>query len=348
MTAQNAEDPITWGEALLQESEWYKSTEAIRIADNVLLYQHESGGWPKNIDMAKKLSEQKKQLIRTNKSLTNSSLNDITIDNGATISQIKYLAKVYTATERERFKNGVLKGIDYLLQAQYNNGGWPQYYPIRNGYYEHITFNDGAMIGAMQLLRDVANEEKSYSFVDADRKEKSTKAIEKGLDIILKTQVEVDGKLTTWCAQYDRETLEPAAARTYELISLSGSESVGIVYYLMGIEEPDSVIINAINSAVVWFDKVKLTDVRIIEVEKPDLPKGFDRVVGFDPTGESPLWARFYEIGTNYPMFVDREGTVHYALSEIPYERRVGYSWLGNYAEELLEKDYPKWLDRIQ
>ena len=45
---------MTWAQCLQQPRAWYKTEDAIRIADNVLLYQRESGGWPKNIDMAAK------------------------------------------------------------------------------------------------------------------------------------------------------------------------------------------------------------------------------------------------------------------------------------------------------
>ena len=187
-----------------------------------------------------------------------------------------------------------------------------------------------------------------YSFVDEARRQQAADAINRGLRVILDTQVEVDGELTVWCAQYDPVTLRPAKARSYELISLSGSESVGIVNYLMEIDNPSPEVITAVKSAVAWFDKVKITDVRIVDVDRPELSEGYDQVIGFDPTGESLLWARFYEIGTNYPMFVDREGTVHAAFSELPYERRINYLWLGDWAQNLLEKDYPNWLSRIQ
>ena len=348
VVAQTSDSTIRWADAQLQSSSWYEGREAVRIADNVLMYQHESGGWPKNLDMASRLSEKEKERIKEEKKSEDSSLNEITIDNGATVAQIRYLVKVYAATEQDRFKEGVLKGLDYLLEAQYDNGGWPQFYPLRDGYYENITYNDGAMIRVMDTLRNVAKGESLYSFVDEARRQQAADAINRGLRVILDTQVEVDGELTVWCAQYDPVTLRPAKARSYELISLSGSESVGIVNYLMEIDNPSPEVITAVKSAVAWFDKVKITDVRIVDVDRPELSEGYDQVIGFDPTGESLLWARFYEIGTNYPMFVDREGTVHAAFSELPYERRINYLWLGDWAQNLLEKDYPNWLSRIQ
>ena len=336
---------IKWREALNQDEEWYAGDEAIRIADNVLIYQHETGGWPKNNEMAEMMDKNSIKTILKAKKDHNDDLGRPTIDNKATYSQMRFLARVFTKTEKSRFKKGFLKGVDYLLEAQYDNDGWPQFYPIRKGYYENITFNDGAMMGVLELFRDIANGK--YEFVDSPRVSSVQKAIDKGLEVILKTQIKVDGKLTAWCAQYDPGTLQPANARAYELVSISGSESVQILKYLMKIDNPDAEIIKAVTSGVEWFENVKITTVRLIKKENPELPKGYDLLVGFDPKGAKPLWARFYEIETNYPMFVDRDGIVEYALSEIDYERRVGYSWLGSWADGLLTKDYPKWSKKI-
>lgn len=333
---------ITWRRAMSQPDEWYRSAEAIRIADNVLLYQNNNGGWSKNIDMARELSEAEMKVLKKEKSQKTGT----TIDNGATHTQLNYLAKVYKATGHERFRDAFLKGVDFLLEAQYENGGWPQFYPIRKGYYENITFNDNAMIGAMRLLWGIARNEDLFSFVDEERKQKAAVAIEKGLDIILKTQIEVDGKLTAWCAQHDKDTLLPAKARAYELPSLSGGESVGIVKYLMEVENPDERVILAVKSAIAWFEEVKIEGQRVERKKDPALPKGFDLVVVDDPEA-GPLWARFYELGTNQPIFVGRDGVVKYRLEEIEYERRVGYSYLRNYAEDLLKEDYPQWLQKL-
>ena len=59
-----------------------------------------------------------------------------------------------------------------------------------------------------------------------------------------------------------------------------------------------------------------------------------------------PIWARFYEIGTNRPIFCDRDGVAKHSLGEIGYERRNGYAWLGYWPRALLEQDYPAWKER--
>jgi PelA/Pel-15E family pectate lyase len=272
---------------------------------------------------------------------------DSTIDNSATFTQLAFLAKVYSEQRLERHRASFLKGFDYLLKAQYDNGGWPQFYPDLSGYYKHITYNDDAMIGVMKLLRDVAADKKDFAFVDQERRRRAATAVQKGIECILKTQVLVAGKRTVWCAQHDEVTLEPAKARAYELVSLSGGESVGIVRFLMSIDKPSPRIVESIKSAVEWFERSKLTGIKL--VHRPDKSKlrGFDRVVVSDPTA-GPLWARFYEIGSNRPIFVGRDGVIRYNVAEIEDERRNGYAWYVESPTSLLEDEYPKWLKKHQ
>lgn len=341
LKSQSARD-VSWGQVLDQDVSWYGSKQAVFIAENILLHQKENGGWYKNIDMSEHLTDAEKESLIAEKS----DILGTTLDNDAGFIQIEYLAKVYRETAAEDYKNAALAGIDYLLEAQYENGGWPQYYPLRQGYYTHITFNDGAMIQAMSLLLSVAEKDPLYAFAGKSRRKEARKAIDKGLEVILHSQIRVNGQLTAWCAQVDAKDLSPVQARAYELPSISGSESVGIVQYLMQIEDPNKEVIEAIESAVRWFEEVKLENIRLERVENPDLPRGFDRIVVTDKNAE-PLWARFYEIGTNRPIFVGRDSEVRYALHEIEHERRIGYSYLGPYAKELLDRDYPNWKERL-
>jgi len=334
--------PIKWKDSLKQKPEWYASDEALRIADNVLLYQHDTGGWSKNIDMARALSEQDKAAILKLKPQFDSN-----IDNGATYAQLAYLARVYAGVKLDRYKRAFLEGVDYLLKAQQANGGWPQYYPPRKGYYNHITFNDDAMVGVMNLLRDIAQKKSAYAFVDEDRRNRSEKAVMKGIELILKTQVVVDGKLTVWGAQHDEVTLAPAPARAYEPASLTGSESVGIVRFLMEINHPDDRVTKAIESAIAWFEKSKLIGIKWEQKPDSSKPGGFDRVVVKDPNA-GPIWARFYEIKTNRPIFIGRDSQIKYDVREIEAERRNGYSWYVDKPAKLLSREYPAWQQKLR
>jgi PelA/Pel-15E family pectate lyase len=265
-----------------------------------------------------------------------------TIDNGATTSQVVFLSRVFAAQGGAAYRASIERGLDYMLAAQYPNGGWPQYFPVIPGYYTHITFNDDAMVDVLEILRDVAQAKTQYSWVDETRRAKAAAAVQKGIECILRCQVVVDGKKTVWCAQHDEETFAPAPARKFEPVSLSGGESVGIVRFLMELERPSAEVSSAIQGAIVWFAANKITGIRWNWVAAPDQPNGRDHVVVADPAAP-PLWARFYEIGTNRPIFTGRDAIVRYHLSEIEHERRTGYSWYIESPRRLLDQDYPKW-----
>jgi hypothetical protein len=96
--ANQAVGTIAWVDAQNKADEWYGSAEALRIADNVVLYQRDSGGWPKNIDMGKPFDEAERSVLLAQKKET-----DSTIDNGATYTQLSFLARV----RRVRWKKGL-------------------------------------------------------------------------------------------------------------------------------------------------------------------------------------------------------------------------------------------------
>src|SRR6185436_12090411 len=142
-------------------------------------------------------------------------------------------------------KEAFNKGMDYLLSSQYENGGFPQYYPLKKGYYTHITFNDDAMIGVLRVLREIARMADDYKFVDEPRRVRAEAAVSKAIPLILKLQVVIDNNKTVWVQQYDENTLQPAWARKFEPPCLTAGESVGIVRFLMA-EKPTPEIREAI------------------------------------------------------------------------------------------------------
>jgi len=321
--------------------------ELVRVGENMLLYHRDLGGWPKNIDMARPLSDAEKDQLRAEKGR-----NDATLDNGATHSQLRHLAKAYTATKQERFKAAFLKGLDYILTAQQPNGGWPQ---SKGGthYAALITFNDGAMIGAMTVLRDVAEAKPDYAFVDEARRQQAAEAVQRGIDCILACQIVIDGQPTVWCQQHDPKTFEPCGARGFEPPALCSAESVGIVEFLMQIDEPGPEIIDAIQGAVSWYEQVKILGKQRVWTTAAD---GEPDDVIIDNPDAPPQWARFYYCGVlggwtlavdgpaiNQPIFADGAGLVYDNMAAISRERRTGYSWLGPYANDLLDRSYPAW-----
>jgi PelA/Pel-15E family pectate lyase len=329
--------PIAWSRCLDQPAAWYASDEAVRIADLVRLYQRTTGGWPKNTDMARPLDTAEQRQVEAAKNDA-----DSTIDNDATTTQLRFLALAYSGASVGRFRAAFDEGLDYVLAAQYPNGGWPQFYPLRSDYSRRITFNDDAMVHVMEVLRDAAAGRAPYAFVDSARRARAAEAVLRGVKVILASQIRVHGRLTAWCAQHDEVTLEPRQARTYEHPSFSGRESVGIASFLMSIPNPDAAVVAAVDAAVAWLRGVRLEGLRVEGRPDASLPGGVDRVVVKDRAA-APIWARFYEIGTNRPIFSGRDSVIRYDMAEIEHERRVNCSWYGSWPAALLDTEYSAW-----
>lgn len=304
-------------------------------ADKMLVYQLGNGGWPKqledksvvNYDLA--LTRELKDKIKATTDL------HATFDNKATSREVVYLIKAYKKTQNKNYLKAAEKGLDYILEAQYANGGWPQYYPDRASYRSQITYNDDAMINVLNILQDVATQTNDFDKVSPAYIEKAKTAVNKGLSCILKTQVKQKGKLAIWAAQYDKDSMLPEKARAFEPASLSTSESVSIIRFLMRFKNPSDEIKNSILGAVNWFSEYKISGYR------------FDRekaVSGLIADKNTIVWARFYDLEKNIPIFGDRDNTVKFKLEELSPERRNGYAWYGNWGQKLIEKDYPKWL----
>jgi len=319
----------------------YPESEYTKIADNILYFQRDNGGWPKNYDMRAVLTpEQINDVVKTK------SILHTTFDNSTTYTHIYYLAQVYTLTKIEKYKDACLKGIDFILKAQFSNGGWPQYFPLEKGYSRHITFNDGAYMGIMDMLGKIVDNDANFTFVDSKTKTKVASAYQKGIDCILKTQIIDQGKLTAWCQQHDEVTLLPAWARKFEPPSICNGESAEIVLFLMNIDNPDEKIIKSIQAAVKWFEVSKIYNTRIETFDAPQFESKYktvtnDRRVVIDSTAPS-IWTRYYELNTERPLFCDRDSKYLYSMAEVSRERRSGYSWY-TYNPEAALKKYPQW-----
>lgn len=324
-----------------KERKTYPATAIEAIANNILLYQKDNGGWPKNYDMQAILTKEQKDSLANARWETNT-----TFDNGATYPQIVYLAKANSRFPNPAYQKAVIRGLDFILTAQYNNGGWPQYYPLEKNYSRHITFNDGAMMGIMKLLKGIADSKPEYAFIETGKKQKLVKAYQKGIDCILKMQINDGGKPTAWCQQHDERTLEPAWARKFEPPSICNGESSEIVLFLMSISHPSAAVIQSIKDAVAWFESSKITDTRVETIDAPLLQTNYtvsthDRIVVNSP-GAPPIWTRYYELKTHRPIFCNRDSRIVYSLAEVERERRDGYGWYTYEPQKVLAR-YAAW-----
>lgn len=332
---------------LQRDAAWYASDEAKHIADIVVTFQTPSGGWSKNLDFSNHEREPGEEFAPENTSRFIDrngfdGFNDHrwsyvgTIDNNATTTPLRFLAKVITAnTSNRSYKESFERGMDYLLAAQNPNGGWPQVWPLQGDYHDAITYNDGAMVNVLRLLQDVAKGQNEFAFTSRSLRKRANASIARGIDCLLATQVIENGQRTVWCQQHDALTLQPASARNYEMRSLCSGESAGILSFLMEQHEPDTNIVAAVRGAAAWLEKTQIRDVAY----RPVGNEGRKLVAS---PGSGPLWARYYEIGTQNPIFGDRDKSIHDALDEISRERRDGYAWFSDGPSEAL-KQFAKW-----
>ncbi len=335
--------------SLRQSAEWYGQPEALRIADIVVSFQTPAGGWSKGVDNTKHRRAPGGQfygdlsVMRLGKSddapPTISEWNyNGTFDNSAMTTQLRYLAKVSGTVEAKRgqpYRAAFMRGMDYIFAAHYPNGGWPQVWPLQGGYNDAITYNDDAMLNTIQLLSEVAKGESEFSFVPKPTRERAAKSVQRGIECILKSQIVVKGRRTVWCQQHDALTLEPTSARNYEMPSQCDSESARLMMFLMRLPDPDTKIITSIHAAAAWFEKTKLLGVEckvLGEEGKKLIPS----------PGAGPIWARYYEIGSDRPIFGDRDKTIHDDMNDLSKERRNGYGWFNDTPQQALE-EYALW-----
>ncbi|MBU5593925.1 pectate lyase [Amphibacillus sp. MSJ-3] len=305
--------------------------KSIEQADNLLTWQMDHGGWAKNKsdnDYTRPWDGKER------KSESYSFIHDTeagTIDNDATVDEILFLALMYKETGKEEYKEASLRGIHYILESQYDTGGFPQVYPLVGGYPDAVTFNDNAMVRVLNALTLIS--EKKYPFnsdlVSDDLIDQVNQSLDAALEYILNAQIEVDGRLTAWGQQHDPVTYEPVLGRAYELPSITANESIGIVKYLMSLPDQSPEVKTAIKSALDWYEEVKVEGVKYISGD-PENQYFYD-----DP--DSTMWYRYYEIGTNKPIFSGRDGVKKYDLMEVEEERRNGYQWAGDYGSKTIE-----------
>ena len=310
-----------------RDAAWYISAEARRIADTIVSFQTPAGGWDKNQDRA--------GLPRARGQGWGSAG---TIDNGATTSELRFLARVQQALpghEGEAYRAAFLKGLRYLLEAQYPNGGWPQIYPLEGGYHDAVTYNDDALVNVATLLADVGAGEEAYAFMPGALAADAKQAVDRAVALIVRTQVVAGGQRTGWGQQHDALTLVPVGARNFEPASLSSSESAALLAFLMKVSAPPPEVVRTVHEGAAWLEARALRDV---EWSGPG-PEG--RQLRPKP-GAGPIWARFYDIPTMRPIFGDRDRTIHDDANELSIERRNGYSWFGTAPARALDL-YRSW-----
>jgi PelA/Pel-15E family pectate lyase len=336
---------------LNRDAAWYGSGEARHVADVIVSFQTPAGGWSKNLDMSG-APRARGQSYATDNLSKHPSTDDFdrsrdphwnyvgTLDNDATNTELHFLALVSGATPGaagEPYRASFLRGIRYLLAAQFPNGGWPQVWPLEGGYHDAITFNDNAVTESAETLTAVAEGAGNYSFVPTVLRLNAKMAADHALDCILAAQVMVKGKRTVWAQQHDALTLAPVAARNYEPAALSSGESADLLVYLMQLSHPSPAVIAAINAGVVWLNTTAIRGQEWVGGRGTSGGRHLEA-----KAGAGPIWARYYSISTGLPVFGDRDKTIHDDVNDLSPERRNGYAWYSAGPQEALDA-YAAW-----
>lgn len=304
---------------------WFASDSARSLAEAILSFQAPDGGWSKHVDFTKHARQPGESYYAESDRWEWIA----TLDNDQTTEEMHFLARADRVRRDQRYEAAFRRGLDWLLEAQYPNGCWPQVYPLEGSYHDAATFNDDAIVNAIRLLNEVARG--AHSFVPPERRAHAAAAVARGTRCILDAQVVVDGRRTIWAQQNDPITLAPTSARSYELTSLSARESVPVVDWLMSLPHPDARTVAAVHDAAAWF--------RANAIRGYAYPNSDVGLVA--RPGAGPLWARMSEIGTNRPIFANRDGRKLYDFARLT-DRRHGYGWFTDGPAPMLAA-YDRW-----
>ncbi len=335
---------------LNKDAVWYGSPEARAIADTIVSFQTPAGGWSKNQNRTgpKRLPGQRYSNNAETMEVGTGSFDAPkdrfwtfvgTLDNGATTTEMRFLGRVQQqlpGKDGDVYRKSIARAVNYLLAAQYPNGGWPQIYPIEGGFHDGITFNDNAVAEASMILEDVAEGKPEFAFISADLREKAGVASRRAVDVILKAQVLVDGKKTVWPQQVDALTLEPISARNYEMRSLASAESADVLIFLMRQPNPSPEIKAAIHAGVAWLKDHAIYGKAFTKVSDEEGRKLIDQ------PGAGPIWSRNYDIRTGKPIFGDWDKSIRDDVNTISKGRRNGYSWYSAMPQKALDA-YAEW-----
>ncbi len=281
---------------------------AVQCAHATAWAQLASGGWTYNTDFSPE--GEQRNCYRHNRDSDDPKLtagrNTSTFDDNVSQACIRLLMAVDEALEGEdaEVHDAAMAGMDWVLEAQYEHGGFPQRYPLAAyGYGNHSTFNDGNIYHVMYLLMAAWEQYEDERYKDA---------LLKLGDFLINSQLPEPQPI--WAQQYDSE-MRPAWARNFEPASVTGGESNGVMRALteMAVFTGDIKYLEPLPRALAWYKRSQL---------------------------ENGRWARFYELKTNRPLYFTSDGRKTYRLTyddgDMPDHYSFNHSSYPSKVEEIL------------
>ena len=272
---------------------------ATAVADALIWGQLETGGWDYVVDF---LGEDRWR-YRHEGAVDQEGSDTCVFDDNVSQEAIRLLMAVDGVLGRDPYHDAVLYALEFMMESQFENGAWPQKYPLTGSYpdyyQEYYTFNDRVINDCISVMME------AYQRYGDERYLRSA---EMGGSFIIISQIEEPQG--GWAQQY-LWNLTPAWARAFEPPAVCSAVTGRNIITLLDLYlyTGNETYLTPIPSAIDWLNRSTI--------------------------GEE-LWARFYELGTNRPIYGDRDGQIHYELSEISEERRRGYSWNGSYGRSAM------------
>lgn len=267
--------------------------------------QLRSGGWTRLIDFDPR--ERRRYAYRVEGGGDEKARNVSSLDDDMTQSALRLLMRLDRALDGkdEEVHEAVLHGLKSLIAAQYPSGGWPQGFegpaapgehparkasypetwsrtpPERHQYWRLPTLNDNAHATTLDTLLEAAR-----LYGDAAYRE----AAKRAGDFLLLAQM--PDPQPAWAQQYDGE-MRPAWARKFEPPAISGGESQDVLRILLKLHEVsgDERYLEPIPRAIAYLKSSRLPGGRL---------------------------ARFYELGTNRPLYFTKDYRLTHDDSDVP------------------------------
>lgn len=287
------------GPAFLRAYQITKSPEALKAARDAALCltrcQLSSGGWDSDFDFDPEYAERYHLALQVfnGDTIPGKRRHRSTLDDNKTQSALLFLLEyVDSIDDSPPVKKALDFGLDSLLAAQDPSGGWPQKFdgPAREkgeivsaaipknwprvwpdqSYSSYLTLNDGNLYHIAQLLLRAHETRGEERYHEA--------AIRLG-DFLLHAQLPEPQR--GWAQQYNLQ-MEPVWARKFEPPALASTETYSALetLYELWVGTGEARFRAAIPEALDWLKTSRLKD---------------------------GSWARFYELGTNRPLYCTAE-----------------------------------------
>jgi len=261
-------------------------TYAVDAARALAWGQRKVGGWDHRVDVGH---------LQKNADRVTRKSGNCTMDDNITQGALSFLMDIDTVIERQWLKESIELGLDYLMESQFENGGWPQWYPLRGGYHDYYTFNDNTINDCIRVMMKAHKQYGNLEYLWTAKE---------GGNFIIRSQV--PNPQAGWAQQYNHD-LEPAWARDFEPAGVCGAATGRNIKTLVDLYlyTNDETYLQPIPYAIAWLKRSKIDD---------------------------STWARLYEVGTNKPIYGDRTigDTIIYEYEEVSREERTNYGWQGS------------------